>query len=202
MMGTRPKVFGVGFHKTATTSLKRALQALGYQVTGPDARDHPNPGTTALDLCVDLSHRFDAFQDNPWPIFYREMDELHPGSRFILTTRPTDKWIASVVGHFGTGDTPMREWIYGAGHPVGNEAAYVERYERHNAEVIDYFSGRTEQLLVFPIAAGAGWEELCRFLGVPVPPDPFPRANSSGARRQRSRLGARAARNLRRLGGR
>ncbi len=28
----RPKVFGIGFHKTGTTSLGRALRALGYRV--------------------------------------------------------------------------------------------------------------------------------------------------------------------------
>ena len=119
------KVFGVGFHKTATTSLRRALQDLGYTVTGPNGRDEVDPAATMLDVAERLSNEFDAFQDNPWPLVYREMDRLHPGSRFILTLRPTDDWIRSVVSHFGGEDTAMRQWIYGVGHPLGNEAVYT-----------------------------------------------------------------------------
>ena len=83
--------------------------------------------------------KFDAFQDNPWPIIYRFLDKEYPGSKFILTIRPSDKWIGSVTDHFSKGRPPMREWIYGPGkaNPIGNEAVYVERYERHNREVID-----------------------------------------------------------------
>jgi hypothetical protein len=32
----KTKVFGIGFHKTATTSLAKALSYLGYRVTGPN----------------------------------------------------------------------------------------------------------------------------------------------------------------------
>ena len=32
-MGTRRKVFGIGFHKTATSSLGKALEELGYKVS-------------------------------------------------------------------------------------------------------------------------------------------------------------------------
>src|SRR5215472_9937783 len=39
----KTKVFGIGFHKTATTSLAKALSYLGYRVTGPNWVDNPNP---------------------------------------------------------------------------------------------------------------------------------------------------------------
>ena len=42
----------------------------------------------------------------------------------------------------------MREWIYGVGHPEGNEDVYIARYERDNREVMEYFKHRSEQLLV------------------------------------------------------
>jgi hypothetical protein len=196
----RVKVFGVGFHKTGTTSLKHALQILGYTVTGPDARDHVDPARTALEACRRLSYEFDAFQDNPWPLLYREMDELHPGSRFILTVRPTDQWIRSMVSHFGTDDTAMRRWIYGHGHPLGNERVYIDRYERHTREVRAYFSQRPEDLLELAITDGQGWEPLCSFLGEPVPNVPFPRSNSAVSRRRKRRLPHRILRRLRSLG--
>lgn len=199
-MVDRPKVFGVGFHKTGTTSLKHGLQILGYTVTGPDARDHGDPASSAIEACITLSHQFDAFQDNPWPLFYREMDELHPGSRFILTVRPTEQWIRSMVSHFGAKDTAMRQWIYGHGHPLGNEAVYVDRYERHNREVRAYFAHRPEDYLELAITDGKGWEPLCSFLGEPVPDVPFPRANSASSRRRKRRLPRRIIRRLRSLG--
>ncbi len=131
----KTKVFGIGFHKTATTSLANALSYLGYRVTGPNWVDNPNIAEEVYEMAFDLANRFDAFQDNAWPILYKELDQKFPGSKFILTLRPSNDWIRSVVNHFKERETPMREWIYGVGRPKGNEAIYVTRYERHNREI-------------------------------------------------------------------
>ena len=197
-MTEQTKVFGIGFHKTATTSLKRALEHYGYLVTGPDGRNDRDIARNALPMCLALAERFDGFQDNPWPLLYREMDERFPGSKFVLTTRPTDRWISSVVQHFDTADTPMREWIYGVGHPAGNEDVYIARYERHNREVMEYFADRPGDLLVLRITEGEGWERLSPFLGLAVPDIDFPRANSALARAASARRTARLGRRLRR----
>ena len=103
------KVFCIGFHKTGTTSLAEALRMLGYSVTGPNFVEDKRILDQALALALEVTNRYDAFQDNPWPILYKEMDEAYPGSKFILTTRPTDRWIRSVVKHFGKKNTPMRQ---------------------------------------------------------------------------------------------
>jgi len=71
----------------------------------------------------------------------------------------------------------MRQWIYGAGCPRGNEEIYVRRFETHNREVGEHFSNRTDDLLVMNLADGDGWDQLCPFLGKEVPPVPFPHAN-------------------------
>lgn len=183
----RPKVFGIGFHKTGTTSLAAALGLLGYRVTGPNGVLHANIGGEVSRLASELIWQYDAFQDNPWPVLYGEIDRQVPGSKFILTVRPTGDWLASVVAHFGGTRTPMREWIYGAGDPLGHEQAYVERYERHNRDVLAYFSARPADLLVLPITAGAGWPELCNFLHADVPALPFPHRNAA---RERMRIAA------------
>ena len=178
------KVFGIGFHKTGTKSLAAALQRLGYRVTGSNAVHDPDIASRVLDLAFELAEQFDAFQDNPWPLLYREMDARYPGSHFILTTRPTDKWIRSVSHYFAGRSTPMREWIYGAGRgcPLTNEDIYIERYERHNREVRAYFHERPGDLLELAITEGEGWEKLCPFLGKPVPGVPFPHANRGDSR--------------------
>ena len=92
----------------------------------------------------------------------------------MLTIRPTDEWIKSVIAHFGTNSTPMREWIYGVGYPKGNEGIFMERYKRHNREVLDHFRGRPNDLLVLRVTEGEGWDELCTFLGEKIPTAPFP----------------------------
>ena len=183
----RPKVFCIGFHKTGTTSVKDALKILDYRVTGPFGRNDPDIANNVEATARALVPQFDAFQDNPWPLIYRLLDREVPGSKFILTVRPTEKWLASVTEHFIEGTPPMREWIYGPGRasPIGNEAAYIERYERHNREVLEYFGGRENDLLVFNLSAGDGWEKLCAFLDHPVPQRPFPWRNSKTKREQR-----------------
>lgn len=179
------KIFCVGFHKTGTKSLAAALELLGFRVCGTVGVHDPDIATKASQLIHSFVPRYDAFQDNPWPVFYRELDRCYPGSRFILTVRSADEWIDSAVCHFGTQDTPMRHYIYGAGHPEGNEELYVDRYRRHNDEVREYFRDRPDDLLTMNITCGAGWASLCTFLRVEWPSTPFPRLNTRGNRLRR-----------------
>ena len=72
------KVFCIGFHKTGTSSMAKAFQKLGYRVTGPNSVRDPNIGTNAIDMIEKLVNDFDFFQDNPWPILYRDLDKKYP----------------------------------------------------------------------------------------------------------------------------
>jgi hypothetical protein len=81
------KVFGIGFHKTGTTSLARALTYLGYRFTGPNGLAKPNIAKDVYQMAYSLATEFDPFQDNPWPLLYRELDERFPCSKFVLTIR-------------------------------------------------------------------------------------------------------------------
>ena len=192
-----PKIFAIGFHKTGTTSLADALELLGYKVCGGIGLRDPKIAERALDLAKTNLPRFDAFQNNPWAILYRELDKLCPGSRFILTERSTDRWLASADEHFGQDDTPMREWIYGVGHPRGNEEIYRARFDAHYREVREYFADRPDDLLTLDVSRGGGWTQLCDFLGYEVPDVPFPHRNVKDRharrrlmRRSRGRLDA------------
>lgn len=176
------KVFCVGFHKSGTTSLGLALETLGYRVTGPNGVKDQNIENNALPMAYDLVERFDAFQDNPWPIIYKELDAKYPGSKFILMLRNPKSWIKSQVKHFGRKETPMRKWIYGVGCPEGNEEIYVKRFEDHNREVVNYFKNRPQDLLVMDLAKGDDWDKLCPFLGVNIPDITFPHANKATER--------------------
>jgi hypothetical protein len=181
-----PKVFCIGFHKTGTKTLEAALRTLGYRVTGPNGTEDPDISRNVYAMAFDLVPRFDAFRDNPWPILYRELDDRYPGSKFVLTLRSSQAWIASQIRHFGTDETPMRRWIYGVGCPKGNEETYIRRYEAHNAAALAYFAHRPNDLLVMDLTAGDGWEKLCGFLGRQAPAAPFPHVNRADKREQRN----------------
>ncbi len=180
------KVFCIGFHKTGTTSLELALKKLGYRVTGCFGTRDPDIAEKVHEMAYAMVEEYDAFEDNPWPILYRELDQHFPNSKFILTRRPAADWINSQVKDFALAQTPMRRWIYGedAGCPKGNEDIYIERYERHNRDVLEYFSDRPDDLLVFDLPKGDSWDKLCSFLGLEVPSEAFPHANKASLSRR------------------
>lgn len=171
------KIFCVGFHKTGTKSLSHALKILGFNVVSirHDLLKHILEKN--FKRIFDEVDKFDAFEDNPWPLIYKELDKHYPNSKFILTIRDNYKWINSVVKYFGENETNMRKYIYGIGHPLGNEEIYLKKYIKHNEEVMDYFRNRTDDLLIVNWENGDGWNELCDFLKIPTPNFPFPHIN-------------------------
>lgn len=168
------KVFCIGFHKTGTTSMGTLLRHLGYKTLGNfRTRDRAFVADLAAGRLDDLffvADRAHAFEDNPWPLFFRELDARYPGSRFILTTRDLDRWITSLVKHFGAQadpDSPMRRLIYGqdAGDPRGHEARYVARHQAHLDAVRAHFAGRPDALLEVDISEPDALGRICKFLG-------------------------------------
>lgn len=178
-----PKIFCIGFQKTGTSSLGQALSILGYKVQGPAHTRNPKVKEKLHELCLPLVEQSDAFQDNPWPILYKTLDERYPNSRFILTEREPNAWLKSVLHHFGNRSTPMREIIYGEGCPEGNEKAYLDRYIKHNLEVKNYFKNRPSDLLVLDIKHHNNWDLLCDFLQKKKPDASFPHANVGSTRK-------------------
>ena len=144
----------------------------------------PDIASNALAIALQLVDQFDAFQDNPWPILYRELYERFPDEKYILTYRDPEKWIKSQVRHFARQETPMRQWIYGKGCPEGNEAIYLRRYQQHNRDVAAFFKKKKKKLLIMNFEKGDGWDKLCSYLDVDKPDCPFPHANKAEAREQ------------------
>jgi hypothetical protein len=173
------KVFGTGWQRTGTTSLSKALKALGIRTL-----DFPS------DLLADLDHevirRYDGFTDNPIPLVYRELDRRHPGSKFVHTQRDEEEWLTSVQWLFEVGSVKF-EWskrpIIGEIHQrlygttTFERELFLERYRRHNREVPEHFAGRPRDLLVLDLSRGDGYEKLCPFLGIDPPATPFPHWN-------------------------
>ena len=134
----KPRIFCIGWHKTGTTSLGLALLKLGYSVLGCRLDTVHALKRNDLESVLQLADRFDALQDVPWAALYRELDQRHPGSRFILTVREEMSWLASATRHFGETHIRLHEWLYGKGILIGNEGApkkpgHVQRHYFKNS---------------------------------------------------------------------
>ena len=192
------KVFCIGFHKTGTTSLGVALEYLGYRVCGVSHELLPSLRNNDMSEVKSLVNSYDAFKDNPWPVLFKELDALYPGSKFILTSREENKWINSAVNHFQRTPSDMRLYIYGKAYPVGNEEIFLARYRKHNEDVIEYFKNRPDDLLILNLGHENPWYALCKYLNKPIPVRPFPVINK-GAYSPLSRLRKQALRILKGL---
>lgn len=181
--------------------MRDALQQMNYRVAGVYGRDKSldELRTTVVERGLELAKAYDAVEDMPWPLIFRELDVAFPGSKFILTLRHTDKWYRSIAGHFGANPYHIQQLTYGddAPAPVGHETRYRQVYEAHNEAVLDYFARRPGDLLIMELEKGDGWAKLGAFLGIAVPEGPFVRTNTSG---QRISLAGRVRKKLFRMG--
>jgi sulfotransferase family protein len=153
-----------------------------------------------------------ALLDIPVAPYFAQFDRIYPDAKFILTTRPTESWLKSVETHFRLyverRPDPFTDHVhactYGALHFSRDRFEYVKA--RHEEDVRRHFAGRPGKLLVFDVFRGDSWPELCSFLGLPVPAEPYPHENparvSPASVHRRSLAGRIAHRFGRRGGGR
>lgn len=182
-MDRHVKILGIGLSKTGTVSLAKALTRLGIKT-----KHFPDDKTTQEELRwgkynLSILNEFQALVDIPVAPYYAQLDHLFPSAKFILTTRPTDSWLASLENHFKFWVEHQRDdyndfvlaCTYGVQHFSADRLRYVK--ELHEANVRSYFAGRPQKLLVLNVFEGQGWNELCAFLDCPVPEEPYPREN-------------------------
>jgi hypothetical protein len=181
------KVFGLGLSRTGTSSLGEALNILSIRTI-----HFPHDQKTYEEL-VNSNYRLsilDEYQgivDISVAPYYAQLDEVYPGSRFILTVREKKAWLTSaenqwrVIRPLMDRDHEFKRFadfistaVYGSLTFHVGRYSYV--YDTHVKNVCDYFRGRQSDLLIMDVAGGDGWEKLCEFLGFPVPQAAFPRA--------------------------
>ena len=169
------KIFGIGLSRTGTTSLALALEMLGYSVIHFPHSMH------------DIE-RHDAALDTPVAANFIELDRRFPGSRFIYTSRSLEPWLASCCRFWQKyqeilfDQTPfiveLHQRLYGGSS--FDECRFSTAYQRHTAEVVNYFKNRPESLLAVNLTEEVDpWAPLCSFLGVPVPQADFPNSNQT-----------------------
>lgn len=183
------RIFGIGMHKTASTSLHHAFQHLGFdswhwKSNRQAWRIFSEMNRLGRSTLLEQSY---SLCDNPIPILYRKLDLAYPGSKFILTMLSDEKWLDAVECLWDPKRNPYYDWdkqpfshmiheaIYGQRHL--DRSVFLARYHRHNRDVLEYFRNRPGDLLVMNMSEGAGWDELCGFLGKPIPNITYPHAH-------------------------
>ena len=165
------KIFCIGFVKTGTTSLYKALNILGYRtVRLLDLKTWNKKGPKQYVKQIS-NWKYDAFVDFPMGFdeVFVDIEKEIPNSKFILTTRDIKKWQKSYFHHFdGSG------WQIKTTDDIKKR---TEKMEKHNNDVIKYFKNKPNKLLIMDITKGDGWEKLCKFLNKPIPNQPFPHKN-------------------------
>ncbi len=183
-MSQTGKIIGIGFHKTGTSTLGKALEILGYSVKGVAPRMILPIVRGNVAKALKYAKKYDALQDVPWCILYKELDEYFPGSKFILTIRDEESWYKSALKQFGGYIRPQNEWIYGRHKGLFKDKEHaVNRYKRHNADIKEYFKDRPDDLLILNLSEGNNWEKLCFFLGEKMPKTEFPHSNKSSEKK-------------------
>jgi hypothetical protein len=182
------KIFCIGLNKTGTTTLHTAFQILGVSSVHWKDENGIKIGPTIVnnfkegnDILKGLDH-YTAFSD--WGNgksavkIFKEFDKQYPGSKFILNTRSLDSWLLSREKHV------IRNQKLKEKYPNSDITwLKVERkewtrfYQEYHDTVLQYFKDRKNELLVFDVTSGDGWEKLCSFLNLPIPNSPFPKAN-------------------------
>jgi hypothetical protein len=94
------KVFGIGAHKTGTTSLQTIFRLCGLVVGDQAAGELTSYAARhgRYQPLVDYCRTAEAFQDTPFAFgrIYAALDALFPDSKFILTVRDSDEWFGSL----------------------------------------------------------------------------------------------------------
>ncbi|KNC97027.1 uncharacterized protein SPPG_07427 [Spizellomyces punctatus DAOM BR117] len=196
------EIIGAGFGRTGTKSLQLALQQLGfpcYHMT--EAIQHPTDFAVWTDAHdgkqVDLTQIFNKYTATlDWPAcdFWKELMEVYPNAKVILSVRDADTWYESVretvyklnmlprsiiqnYPDIVNVNEYCQHSIWGLGGNFKGQfenPAIAKKIFRDRLEEVKR-SVPSEKLLVFEVSQG--WEPLCKFLERPVPNEPFPRTN-------------------------
>lgn len=194
-------VIGAGMGRTGTTSLKVALEQLGFGPCHHMSELMAFPAQWPIFTRayagekVDWEEAFKGYRsctDDPAASFACELADYFPKAKVILTMRDPDKWWKSAIGSALSDDMsaslnnapaelkPVVDMVTAMGWDPRvpgkqDRSKQIAWFNAHYAKVRAHIA--PERILTYQVSDG--WEPLCRFLGVPVPQAPFPHANTT-----------------------
>ena len=200
----QPKIFCIGFNKTGTTSINRALARegvlVGNQLKAEQLADDYISGK--LDSIYKYCNGARAFQDSPFsfPGIYVPLYKKFPKAKFILTVRDSsEQWLESQFNFTikRKGALPnleelkydeycnpgwtyrVHQFIYGIQTEYENRERKIQVYEKHNRDVQKFFKANPEQLLVLNLNDNKAFQIFCEFLNIQSKYGTFPWANKT-----------------------
>ena len=191
------KVIGSGLGRTGTLSLKAALEHIGFGPCHHMVEVFLHPESVEWWIAAGegkpdwdrIFKDFTSMVDFPGAIFFRQLAEHFPDAKVLHSTRDPDEWFDSTQATiFSPGSPAMSgegplSHFFGVlfrrrfGDKAHDRKFMTDYFRQHEEEVLT--SIPPERLLVF--RATDGWAPLCNFLGVPIPPEPYPRTNTREA---------------------
>ena len=198
------RVVGAGLGRTGTKSLQQALQLLlgepCYHMVEVFERPHHVDAwrLAAEGTPPDWHELFDGYAaavDWPMASFWEDIAAAFPDAIILHSTRSdADTWFRSASNTIlrpndRDPDEPFSMmWSAVAARtfdgPETDRDVAIAGYEHHNRHVLA--TAPPERLVAYQ--PGDGWEPLCNALGLPVPDDPFPHANTTAEFRRRAGL--------------
>ncbi|ORE09948.1 hypothetical protein BCV72DRAFT_42489 [Rhizopus microsporus var. microsporus] len=196
------EIIGAGFGRTGTMSLRDALNYLGYRthhmeniLLDPEqvpeifesAYKYPNQPVN----WERAYHGYNAAVDWPTAAFFDKLYAVYPDAKVILTIRDPEVWFASISKTIhewpGVDETwpqqilrarkmarvVVRDGELGGANLQERKEKLIQKFLNHIEHIKK--TVKPENLLIMQL--GEGWEKLCDFLSVPVPPIPFPHSN-------------------------
>ncbi len=196
------KVIGAGFGRTGTSSLKVALEHLGY-----DPCHHMKEVLTSseqikwfeqisrgepIDWNIVFS-KFEAAVDWPSSAYYEELALYYPDAKVILSIRNAEKWHQSTLETIFSMSEKFPKWLLWIFPPACQwldmvyriiwDGIFDGRFEDHDHAVNVFLKHIEKVKSVIPAErllvheAKDGWEPLCHFLGKQIPDIAYPRFN-------------------------
>lgn len=204
----KQKIFCIGLNKTGTTSLKIAMQELGFPIGNQRKAEEFifDWGNRDFRKLIRYCNTAQFFQDSPFsfPFTFIVLDQAFPNSKFILTIRDDpDQWYNSITkfhakiwgkdGRIPTKEDLMEATYQEKGRPwISNRMKFdtpeddpykkdvlIKYYNNHNQNVIDYFKHKDEQLLILNVSDEDAYNKLCNFVGKEPMGKTFPWKNKT-----------------------
>jgi hypothetical protein len=197
------RVIGAGLPRTGTTSLKVALEILGF---GPC--HHMNKIVRTPHRILEFIRAYDGEEidfhklmegygstlDIPTSDFYKEIHQAYPQAKIILTVRDTsEKWFESfqntvgilITSRFHYFCTYLLRFLHSLQIMLGKIYKRWNKefgpitpsfHDQYNRRVMN--ENKEGEILVYNVKEG--WPPLCKFLEVDIPQNiPFPNVNDT-----------------------
>ncbi|KEK29935.1 sulfotransferase family protein [Shewanella xiamenensis] len=164
----KQKVIFIGLPRTGTTSVSVALLEQGLKVAH-------------MAFTKAAFMQADAISDAPCFSDFKQLDKLFPEAKFVYIDRELDSWVPSMqmllsrmlphldakTGRFH----PIMKRSFRHSFGVGvvenpqDEQHLIDCYQRHKAEVVNYFAGRHD-LLSIDVSQQGALGQLLAFMGL------------------------------------